>query len=335
LGILRTVQWLIAMALALLACLAFLFALFLGAVALFNREVSAQMYHNLKTTLLSSLIPLTEKCCSTTNATQPSLQAEDADQQRYESLKAEVNTSQEHLETTKQVLTKAIDQLTTRIESLEAISADMAGKQQVEDIGHDVEATKDVLTGMQNTVSALQSTVDQNARQLQETSPDNILGDLPQRLKNLEEQQGAESPEPLDIKPLQDDINSIQAELNHVKEKADQALLELTTLTTNNNAIQQVAQEAAENTSGTAAHPAAQNKSSETAPEEHRIFSYFDNQTDKDKLAQLVRSTLDQDMSYKQVLNFLAKEFGTEKGKIISSHPSLSKDYIRQCRKNR
>ncbi|MCI5140675.1 MAG: hypothetical protein D3909_02890, partial [Candidatus Electrothrix sp. ATG1] len=227
LGILRTVQWLIAMALALLACLAFLFALFLGAVALFNREVSAQMYHNLKTTLLSSLIPLTEKCCSTTNATQPSLQAEDADQQRYESLKAEVNTSQEHLETTKQVLTKAIDQLTTRIETLEAISADMAGKQQVEDIGHDVEATKDVLTGMQNTVSALQSTVDQNAKQLQETSPDNILGDLPQRLKNLEEQQGAESPEPLDIKPLQDDINSIQAELNHVKEKADQALLEL------------------------------------------------------------------------------------------------------------
>ncbi|CAK8725021.1 hypothetical protein KKHLCK_15655 [Candidatus Electrothrix laxa] len=47
-GILRTIQWVIAMTIALLACLAFLFALFFGAVALFDREVSAKMFGNLK-----------------------------------------------------------------------------------------------------------------------------------------------------------------------------------------------------------------------------------------------------------------------------------------------
>ncbi|MDU9047533.1 MAG: hypothetical protein Q3M30_01695 [Candidatus Electrothrix sp. Rat3] len=47
-GILRTIQWIIAMSLALLVCLAFLFALFFGAVALFDREVSAKMFGNLK-----------------------------------------------------------------------------------------------------------------------------------------------------------------------------------------------------------------------------------------------------------------------------------------------
>ncbi|MCI5139316.1 MAG: hypothetical protein D3922_13105 [Candidatus Electrothrix sp. AR1] len=50
LGGLRTLQWIIAMALALIVCLAFLFAIFFGAVALFDREVSARMYGNLKHT---------------------------------------------------------------------------------------------------------------------------------------------------------------------------------------------------------------------------------------------------------------------------------------------
>ncbi len=49
-GGLRTLQWIIAMALALLVCLAFLFAIFFGAVALFDRQVSARMYGNLKHT---------------------------------------------------------------------------------------------------------------------------------------------------------------------------------------------------------------------------------------------------------------------------------------------
>lgn len=66
--------------------------------------------------------------------------------------------------------------------------------------------------------------------------------------------------------------------------------------------------------------------------EEHRIFSYFD-AADKKKVADLVASTLKKDMSYKQVIDFVAKELGPNKGKIITSHPSLSKDYIRQCRK--
>jgi len=46
-----------------------------------------------------------------------------------------------------------------------------------------------------------------------------------------------------------------------------------------------------------------------------------------------VASTLKKDMSYKQVMDFVAKELGGNKGKIITSHPSLSKDYIRQCRR--
>jgi hypothetical protein len=65
-GALRTIQWIIAMTLALLVCLAFLFAIFFGAVALFDRDTSAKMYGNLKTLLLSWLPPSTGQCCSCT-----------------------------------------------------------------------------------------------------------------------------------------------------------------------------------------------------------------------------------------------------------------------------
>ena len=64
-GVLRTIQWIIAMTLALLACLVFLFALFFGAMALFDREISARMYDNLKTLLLNSLPSSTGQCNST------------------------------------------------------------------------------------------------------------------------------------------------------------------------------------------------------------------------------------------------------------------------------
>ena len=65
LGIFRSIQWLIAMLVALTACLAFLFTLFLGAVSLFDREIAAQMYQDLKSNLLNTLLP--GQCCTCTS----------------------------------------------------------------------------------------------------------------------------------------------------------------------------------------------------------------------------------------------------------------------------
>ncbi|WLE95625.1 MAG: hypothetical protein QTN59_13160 [Candidatus Electrothrix communis] len=344
-GILRTMQWLIAMTLALLACLAFLFAIFFGAVALFNRETSAKMFHNLKAFLLSGLPPLTEQCCCTPSAqlTQEETTTEAAAEalamkQECETMNAEITAIQEHIHTTRQVLTDKIDQITARIDSLEAMTTDMASKKQLDDMSHEVQGAVDSLSGIQHAVSAMQSSVDQTANQIQGISPDNILGDLPQRVQTLEEQQStAEAPDPVDITPLQNDINAMQSELTQVKEKA--ALLQATTDNAAApvvQAAQAVQEEAPENTPEPASAPqsAPTPAASEKKEEEHRIFNYFEEPADKEKLVALVASTLGKDMSYKHVLNFLVKEFGPVKGKIISSHPSLSKDYIRQCRKN-
>jgi signal transduction histidine kinase len=121
----------------------------------------------------------------------------------------------------------------------------------------------------------------------------------------------------VDITGLEKDIAGLQSGLASVQQKAEEAL--------------QTAAKAAQ-------QPEVEKKSKQekvkaAEKDEHRIFSYFDAAADKKKVADLVASTLKKDMNYDQIMNFVAKELGGNKGKIITSHPSLSKDYIRQCRR--
>ena len=356
-GILRSVQWLIAMLLALIACLAFLFAVFFGAVALFDRETAARMYQNFKTVLMTWTSACTGACtvpCCTAPCPQqiPEEETEEEEEeeeeeavtvQQYEAMNAqmsaELNSIQGHLHTTRQILTDKIDQLNVRIENLETMTADMAGKQQLDTLSHEVRNAMDSLSGVQNAVSVMQSAVDQTADQIQEISSEKILGDLPGRIRSLEEQQAAaELHEPVDITLLRNDIKMMQTDLSEVKEKADKALQTATECSAA-PVIQEAQDASPESTAGTptpeqsAVTSEQDSEQEQKREEEHRIFSYFNNQADKEKLVVLVQSALKKNMSYKQALNYIVKEFGPDKGKIISSHPSLSKDYIRQCRK--
>ena len=121
-----------------------------------------------------------------------------------------------------------------------------------------------------------------------------------------------EVPEPaasVDLTSLEEAVSELKAELSSVKESIV------------------VQPEATESTPVNTPE-----KSEEEAGEEHRILSYFDEAADKEKVAAAVQSTLKKDMSYKQVINLVAEQLGGAKGEIISSHPTLIKEYIRYCR---
>ena len=169
-------------------------------------------------------------------------------------------------------------------------------------------AAAEQLDAMVGEVDVLKSSVDQTAKQIQEVSGDSILGDLPARIEALEQQETVEPTAAVDITELEKNIAELQSGLASVLHK-----------------IEQDAPVPTKN----------QDKAKAAKEEEHRIFSYFEAAADKKKIADLVASTLKKDMSYKQVMDFVAKELGPNKGKIITSHPSLSKDYIRQCRRKR
>lgn len=149
----------------------------------------------------------------------------------------------------------------------------------------------------------MKSCVEQTAQQILEVSPEKVLGDLPQRVQAMEAEQAAKTSALVDISPLERDIADMQQDLALIKQKADKALLAA----------------------------AAEAKRPDTI-KEHRIFSYFESDADKQVFADLVQTALNKKMSYKQIIDFTVKGMGPHKGKIITSHPSLCKDYIRQCK---
>ncbi|MCI5119940.1 MAG: hypothetical protein D3908_01860, partial [Candidatus Electrothrix sp. AUS4] len=176
-GIVRTVQWLFAMLIALATCLAFLFALFLGAVALFDKAIAAQMYQNLKSTLLGAAGPLTGACCTKSQACE-SQASEDSspEEDRYETIQLEISGIQDQLQADQQTLTNTLNQLVSRVEKLEAGSADLASKQALEETSREVQDATASLAAMQETISALQSSLDQTANQISAIAPETILG---------------------------------------------------------------------------------------------------------------------------------------------------------------
>ena len=64
-----------------------------------------------------------------------------------------------------------------------------------------------------------------------------------------------------------------------------------------------------------------------------RLFAYIDDPKVRHKIEQLVAKTLKQDMTYAQAIDYLVENINTKTGKILTAHPSLTKEYIRDCRR--
>jgi len=313
----RTIQWAFALTIGLIVSLAVLIGIFFGAVALVNPASASRMYEGLRQTLLDWFAPLItlfksdrqEKLTADLNAFGQDLKKE------YTS---DIQAAQMGLSKTQAALETRLGGISSRLATLEDTTTGLAAAEQLE--------------AMVGEVDILKSSVDQTAKQIQDVSGDSILGDLPARVEVLEQQEIVEPTASVDITGLEKNIAVLQSELASVQQKAEEALQAAT------KAAAKTAQQPAASVPSKkpvakkAGKEVKQDETQAAAKEEHRIFSYFE-AADQKKVADLVASTLKKDMSYKQVMDFVAKELGGNKGKIITSHPSLSKDYIRQCRR--
>ena len=306
------VKWLLALSLGVLFCLIFLFAVFLGAVAVVNKKEAVRMYSELVKTIQPALNWLPQ-CKSQTVNFEPMRQElrQEVHTDIQSIVETQIKTIQTQIHDTKDMLTGKVEQLSARIDVLEEMTASMADSDQVETLREEVKGAVASLAGIESAVDGMKSCVEQTVAQLAEVSSEKVLGDLPERLRTLEER-----PQPvIDISPLEQDIAVMQQELASVREKADKALsAETEQLESVSSAVRQ-----------------------DTIPsdesEEHRIFSYFDDPADKVKIAETVDGALKKNMSYRQVTDAVVKMLGPHKGKVISSHPSLIKDYIRSRRR--
>lgn len=63
------------------------------------------------------------------------------------------------------------------------------------------------------------------------------------------------------------------------------------------------------------------------------IFSYIKNDSDKNVFIKVIKEALSQEMTYSQIDEFLSKNLDPELNKIVKDHPSLTKNYIRNLKK--
>ncbi|MCW5206753.1 hypothetical protein VU08_07470 [Desulfobulbus sp. F5] len=320
---LRALQLFVGLSVALIFCLAFLFAIFFGAVALANPDTAARMYGEFRQTLaawLGEIIPACKK------KTQQHVDLEPMRQELKQELQADLAAIQTQLHATRELLGGKIEQLSHRIDVLETMTAQMANTGEVEALSKEVKGAVASLAGIEGAVNSMKVCVEQTAQQILQMSPEKVLGDVPERLRTLEQQQ----PKVIDITPLEKDIAVMQQELASVREKADKVLLAAApeTVLVQEPVLNAVAEEPEQ--------VAAQQAEVQTgsAGEEHRILSYFDNHADKQKFIELAEAALEKGLNHKQVIDYLVRGLGQQKGKIISSHPSLIKDYIKSCRRN-
>jgi predicted nucleic acid-binding Zn-ribbon protein len=319
--VIHTIQLLIALALGILVCLCVLIGIFLGATAMFDAASASRMYEGLRQTILNWLAPLVGLFKSADH--KENLQSE------LSELGVNLKTDfQQLVNSTRQELTSAQGTLAGKVQALhgklQAVADAADGKasaQQLEEITAEISTLTETLAATDANVKALQGKIEEAVKKAGEVDADKILGDVPARLETLEQQ---EAPESVDLTPLEKKIAALQDEIDNLK----------STLEKTRNAQPASAPEAAEVT--VSAEPAAaevevEEKNAEEP--EHRLLAYFDDKADQDKLTALVAETVKKDMTYAQVTDFLIKKMGKQ-GAVISEHPSLAKDYIRQCRRN-
>ena len=74
-------------------------------------------------------------------------------------------------------------------------------------------------------------------------------------------------------------------------------------------------------------------KDSEQAPTSG-IFSYIKNEADRNALVKGIKKALSQEMTYAQIDESLTKNLDPELNKIVKDHPSLTKNYIRNLKRD-
>lgn len=310
----RIAQLAIGLALGLLVCLGVLIGIFLGAVALFDVASASRMYEGLRQVILKWLAPVLSLFSSDSKGKlQDELSA--FSQNLKDDFSRMITTARQDLTTSQNELAAKLQALQGKVQAAEATAEAKVSVEQLEAVSAEVTTVTEALAATEGKIQALQQSIEQAAEKIGTVDPEAILGDLPARLETLEQQ---EAPAPVDLQPLEGKIATLQDEI-----KALQAALKETS--------KPPKQEVAE------AAPAAKEEKKEEAEAEetpeHRLFSYFEQKADQEKLAALVAETLKKDMTYAQVTDFLIKKMGKKGGTIISEHPSLAKDYIRQCRR--
>ena len=311
-GIFRTIQSAVGLVIGLIVCLAVLIGIFFGAVALFDRSSASRMYEGLRQTVADQVQALMTAMAAEKKKESEQPMIEEISARLKATLDAAITSARRELATVREELGGRVKALSSRMSAVEESVQAAASGEDVERVSADVEGINATIARLEASIGEVQAELTKVTARLGELTPESLLGDLPERLTALEKQ---EIPTPVDLDPLQEQVTALRAEIVEIRQNVENLV-------------------PASMEPPVVAEEPASTEEERRGQDEHRLFSYFDNPADRAKLAELVASTLKKDMTYAQVIDFLVEQMGPDLGQIITDHPSLAKDYIRQCRRS-
>ncbi len=241
-GFFRFIQWSIAMVIGMSVAIAVLIGFFLLAVAMMNKESAVTMYHATK----ASVIKLVKEtistlkcpkckeatCCTAAPAgtatpvaqvaaepvpAEPTPETVDPDALKDE-MQSVLDTAMSKVAETQQSLDEHLTELGGKLEALEEKISAFASTEQVQSIAGEISGLGDSLKNIKTKMGEVEGKLGDATGKLAGLAPDKILGDLPNRLQQMEQQLKQEETT-FDPKPLTDAIEALKAEIESVKKK--------------------------------------------------------------------------------------------------------------------
>ncbi len=288
------VTFLIGLSIAIVVSVAIMFGVYFGILYLYNPAISAKTFAELKVCISD----VSEQLCS------------------CDSCGISVATS----------VTPVIT--ADDLQPLQAAQDTLSG--QLSNVGSTVDSIQKTLTALNASISTAQESID-------------AIGE---KTATIEEEIGNKAPADAieDVsKKLTADIATIKTMVQPLSDKIASleetvAGIDPTSGSEETNKAIEALQKDLEALKKKLAEKEAKTESAVTADKEttedtdHKILSYFTKKADEKKFVTLVKDSVEQNMTYAQVDEYLNKSLSKAAAKVISEHPSLTKDYIRECR---
>jgi uncharacterized protein (DUF2267 family) len=293
-GAIYSVLFAFALVLSLIFSVAMLIAIFLGAVSIYSSEKAKEMYANVKHRSTDLYYSWTK---NPSRKHHPPSSTQDA--------KTTGHSVSVHREETQFATADSLLSLEQKV------SSELVDLKQAID-----------------TFQTKSGSLDASFASLEDTLSSLPGADTIQRIEQLEEQQ-----EKMDAK-LDECLQTLEkivdtSHFEEVNKKLDQKITgiqgEITTVTKDLKELR---------ASFAKPDPQPQEPVLSDTEEEPRIFTYLEKDADKKQLAKLVAEAVEKNMTYAEINSFLSKSLPKKVDTIIKEHPSLTKEYIREC-KNR
>lgn len=294
-GLFYSVLFVIALTIGVIISIFLLFAIFFGAVAIYSPDASRDLFTSLKMSLAHQK-EAWANCCSCTSA-----ETKETDVTPDPVLSLNISEEQEILEEEDENEVEAIKEALT---------------QEIAIIGEEIQLLQDNNTTLRDSFSEFKELIEKKQAEEIEASLEQITA----LQKKVDESSEAGQQK---IKNLEEVSTSQAQSSNGLSKKIDSMQKQVQTLSESLQELQNNVEESIDD------------EQVDTADTSHRIFNYLENDKDKEKFAALIKESVDKSLTYAEINTFLSQSLSKKNDAIIKDHPSLTKQYIRDCKNAR